>query len=243
MRTKIFFSCALLLSFISIPLASAQEAKKPLSLEEIENLLREGVAGKRVVAIVEEKGISFDVTAEVKERLRRAGAGPELIQGLEKVALERERRKVEEERQAEVEKRKGEERRLRAEEERRKVDTEKALSEERKKLEAERRALEELRRKLESSQSPAVPSIPQTSATKRAAGDVGLVDLGKKYLILVTKEGKLITLDLTERTKVTILESRDVTMGQIGLGSSAMVEYQTKDGKNVVTKIEFRPAR
>ncbi|MBI4490420.1 MAG: hypothetical protein HY694_15160 [Deltaproteobacteria bacterium] len=137
-------------------------------MEEIENLLTEGVSAKRVVAIVEELGISFEVTAEVKERLRRAGAGPEVIQGLEKIALERERkrleeerRKAEEERHAEVEKRKAEERKLRAEEEKRQLEAERQrleaerdLVEERKKLEAERQALEEQRRKLQSSKLP-----------------------------------------------------------------------------------------
>ncbi len=78
---------------------------------------------------------------------------------------------------------------------------------------------------------------------EKATGDVGLLDTEKNYMILVTKEGKLITLDFTAKTKVTMLEAKDVKMGEVGLGSSAVVEYQAeKDDKKVVTKMEFRPA-
>ena len=78
---------------------------------------------------------------------------------------------------------------------------------------------------------------------EKATGDVGLLDTEKNYMILVTKEGKLITLDFTAKTKVTRLEAKDVKMGEVGLGSSAVVEYQAeKDDKKVVTKMEFRPA-
>ena len=74
-------------------------------------------------------------------------------------------------------------------------------------------------------------------------GDVGLLDLEKNYMILVTKEGKLITLDFSEKPKVTMLEAKDVKMADVGLGSSAEVEYQTKDDKQIVTKMEFRRAK
>ncbi|HEV8343222.1 MAG TPA: hypothetical protein VGR30_12700 [Candidatus Binatia bacterium] len=79
---------------------------------------------------------------------------------------------------------------------------------------------------------------------EKVSGDVGLLDTEKNYMILVTKEGKLITLDFDSKTKVTMLEEKDVKMGEVGLGSAAVVEYQTKDGdKKVVTKMEFRPAK
>jgi hypothetical protein len=78
---------------------------------------------------------------------------------------------------------------------------------------------------------------------EKAKGDVGLLDLEKNYMILVTKEGKLITLDFNEKSKVTMLEPKDVKMADVGLGSSAEVEYQTKDDKKVVTKMEFRGAK
>ncbi len=78
---------------------------------------------------------------------------------------------------------------------------------------------------------------------EKARGDVGLLDTEKNYMILVTKEGKLITLDFTEKTKVDMLESKPVKMSDVGLGSSADVEYVRKDDKNIVTKMEFRAAK
>jgi len=79
---------------------------------------------------------------------------------------------------------------------------------------------------------------------EKATGDVGLLDTEKNYMILVTKEGKLITLDFTAKSKVTMLEAKDVKMGDVGLGSSAVVEYQSEqDDKKVVTKMEFRAAK
>lgn len=77
---------------------------------------------------------------------------------------------------------------------------------------------------------------------EKARGDVGLLDLDKNYMILVTKEGKLITLEFNDKTKVTMLEAKDVKMSEVGLGSSAEVEYQGDD-KKVVTKLEFRKAK
>ncbi len=79
--------------------------------------------------------------------------------------------------------------------------------------------------------------------SEKARGDVGLLDTEKNYMILVTKEGKLITLDFNQKTKVTMLEAKDVKMSEVGLGSSAEVEYvPADDDRKVVTKMEFRPA-
>ena len=92
----------------------------------------------------------------------------------------------------------------------------------------------------------AVPGMAQETEKKKAEkakGDVGLLDTEKNYMILVTKEGKLITLDFNEKTKVTMLEEKPVKMGEVGLGSSAEVEYQAAGDKQIVTKMEFRPAK
>ena len=83
----------------------------------------------------------------------------------------------------------------------------------------------------------------EKAKAEKAKGDVGLLDTEKNYMILVTKEGKLITLDFDQKTKVTVLEEKDVKMGDVGLGSAADVEYVTKGEKKVVTKMEFRPAK
>ena len=83
----------------------------------------------------------------------------------------------------------------------------------------------------------------EKAKAEKAKGDVGLLDTEKNYMILVTKEGKLITLDFDQKTKVTQLEEKDVKMGEVGLGSSADVEYVTKGEQKVVTKMEFRAAK
>lgn len=92
----------------------------------------------------------------------------------------------------------------------------------------------------------ALPVIAQEKEKKKAEkarGDVGLLDLEKNYMILVTKEGKLITLDFNEKSHVTMLEAKDAKVADIGLGSAAEVEYRTQDDKAVITKMEFRPAK
>ena len=62
-------------------------------------------------------------------------------------------------------------------------------------------------------------------------------------MIVVTKDGKLVTLDFDQKTKVTELKESQVKMADIGLGSSAVVEYSVKGDKNVLSKIEFTPAK
>lgn len=78
---------------------------------------------------------------------------------------------------------------------------------------------------------------------EKAKGDVGLLDTEKNYLILVTKEGKLITLDFDQKTKATMIEEKPAKMADVGLGSAADVEYITKGDKNVVTKMEYKAAK
>ena len=78
---------------------------------------------------------------------------------------------------------------------------------------------------------------------EKASGDVGLLDLEKNYMILVTKEGKLITLDFDKKTKVTLIKEDPAKMSDIGLGSSASIEYTEKGEKRTLTKVEFAPAK
>jgi hypothetical protein len=94
------------------------------------------------------------------------------------------------------------------------------------------------------SKAPPAEKAPEAKAKPiKAKGDVGLLDLEKSYLILVTKEGKLITLDFSQKTKVTQITPTESKMADIGLGSSATVEYQSKDDKNTATVIEYRAAK
>ncbi len=83
----------------------------------------------------------------------------------------------------------------------------------------------------------------EKAKAEKVAGDIGLLDTEKNYMIVVTKEGKLVTLDYTQKTKVIELKSTTVKMSDVGLGSSAAVEYIQKGDKNFLSKIEFKAAK
>lgn len=78
---------------------------------------------------------------------------------------------------------------------------------------------------------------------EKVSGDIGLLDTDKNYMIVVTKDGKLVTLDYTTKTKVMQLRDSKTKMSDVGLGSSANVEYVTKGDKNFLTKMIYRPAK
>ena len=78
---------------------------------------------------------------------------------------------------------------------------------------------------------------------EKAKGDVGLLDTEKNYLILVTKEGKLITLDFDAKTKATEISPTPAKMADVGLGSSATVAYTKQGDKNIASNVEFTPAK
>jgi hypothetical protein len=78
---------------------------------------------------------------------------------------------------------------------------------------------------------------------EKARGDIGLLDTEKNYLILVTKEGKLITLDYDAKTKATQIDPTPSKMADVGLGSSATVEYTKQGDKNLAKSVEFTPAK
>jgi hypothetical protein len=84
---------------------------------------------------------------------------------------------------------------------------------------------------------------PAKAKAEKVAGDIGLLDTEKNYMIVVTKEGKLVTLDFNTKTKVTELKDTKAKMTDVGLGSSANVEYVTKGDKNFLTKMQFTPAK
>jgi hypothetical protein len=83
----------------------------------------------------------------------------------------------------------------------------------------------------------------EKAKVEKVTGDIGLLDTEKNYLIVVTKDGKLVTVDFDQKTKVTELKASDAKMGDIGLGSSATVQYTKKGEKNYISGIEFTPAK
>jgi hypothetical protein len=90
----------------------------------------------------------------------------------------------------------------------------------------------------------AAPSFAQEKKTAKAkaekvAGDIGLLDTEKNYMIVVTKDGKLVTIDYNAKTKVTAMVPGKAKMGDIGLGSAASVQYTKKGDKNYLNSIEY----
>jgi hypothetical protein len=86
----------------------------------------------------------------------------------------------------------------------------------------------------------AAAAAPAKAKVEKTKGDVGLLDTEKNYLILVTKDGKLVTLDFDAKTKVTKITPTAGKVGDIGLGSSATVTYDKAGNKNVASKVEYR---
>ena len=89
--------------------------------------------------------------------------------------------------------------------------------------------------------SPVIAQEKKAAKAKaeKVSGDIGLLDTEKNYMIVVTKEGKLVTVDFNQKTKVTALKPSAAKMSDIGLGSAASVQYTKKGDKNYLTAIEY----
>jgi hypothetical protein len=79
----------------------------------------------------------------------------------------------------------------------------------------------------------------EKAKAEKVAGDIGLLDTEKSYMIVVTKDGRLVTVDFNEKTKVTALVPKPAKMADVGLGSAASVQYTTKGDKNYLSGIEY----
>ena len=90
--------------------------------------------------------------------------------------------------------------------------------------------------------APAEKSAEKAKATKMA-GDVGLLDTEKNYLIIVSKEGKLVTIDFDPKFQPVEKTPQPAKMADVGLGASAVVQYTKEGEKNVATSVEFLPAK
>jgi formylglycine-generating enzyme required for sulfatase activity len=77
----------LLICGIPRPRADAgQQSKQALTRTEVLELLDAGVPPKRVEILARERGVGFELTAEIEKALRRAGATPSLIETLRELA-------------------------------------------------------------------------------------------------------------------------------------------------------------
>lgn len=84
---------------------------------------------------------------------------------------------------------------------------------------------------------------PAKAKATKLAGDVGLLDTEKNYLILVTKEGKLVTIDFDAKFQPTQRTLHPAKVADIGLGSAATVQYTKSGEKNIASSIEYLPAK
>lgn len=86
------------------------------------------------------------------------------------------------------------------------------------------------------------PALAQQKKSKgeKVAGDVGLLDLEKNYMIVVTKDGKLVTVDFNDKTKVTKFAPKKSKMSDLNLGDAASITYSKKGDKNVLNSIEVK---
>jgi hypothetical protein len=89
----------------------------------------------------------------------------------------------------------------------------------------------------------AAEKAPAKAKAEKVSGDVGLLDVEKNYMIIVTKEGKLVTLDFDSKTKATQITPEPSKVSEIGLGSSAVVTYTKNQDKNLATSLEFKAAK
>lgn len=84
---------------------------------------------------------------------------------------------------------------------------------------------------------------PEKAKATKLAGDVGLFDTEKNYMIIVTKEGKLVTIDFDAKFQPTQRQPVNAKIADIGLGSSAVVQYTKQGDKNVASSVEFVSAK
>jgi hypothetical protein len=106
---------------------------------------------------------------------------------------------------------------------------------------AEEKKTEE--KKAEKAKADTEEKKAEKAKAEKVSGDIGLLDTEKNYMIVVTKDGKLVTLDFNQKTKVTELKEKPTKMSDIGLGASATVQYIQKGDKNYVSSIEYLPAK
>lgn len=86
------------------------------------------------------------------------------------------------------------------------------------------------------------PALAQEKKAKplKVTGDVGLLDTEKNYMIVVTKEGKLVTIDFDNKTKVTKFVPEPAKMKDINLGQAASITYKKQGDKNVLDAIDVK---
>jgi hypothetical protein len=87
--------------------------------------------------------------------------------------------------------------------------------------------------------APVMAQQKKKAKALKVSGSVGLLDTEKNYMIIVTKEGKLITAEFNNKTKFTKLVPSRVKMSDINLGQAATVSYVKHGDKNVAVAVDY----
>ncbi len=69
--------------------ATAAQNAKPLSEQEVIELLKGGVASPHVASIVDDRGIDFDFTEDIERSVRNAGGGSDVVSALRRASERR----------------------------------------------------------------------------------------------------------------------------------------------------------
>jgi tetratricopeptide (TPR) repeat protein len=83
----------LYLALTNLRLQTTEKATNPFTLQDISFLLRERVEPKRVAALVRERGVAFDLTADAESQLRKAGADDLLLNEIKQIRAEASKRR------------------------------------------------------------------------------------------------------------------------------------------------------
>jgi hypothetical protein len=70
----VLFGCVGVILALCSVVATQGRTRGPLTVDEVERLIRGQVSPARIVTIIEEEGIGFEWTGEIRTRLRNAGA-------------------------------------------------------------------------------------------------------------------------------------------------------------------------
>ena len=82
---EIILGIVLISTANSMTLSFAQK-RGPLSLADVQNLLEGRVSQARIVKLVAEEGVSFQLTASLRDKLQKAGADASVIEALAKAS-------------------------------------------------------------------------------------------------------------------------------------------------------------
>jgi tetratricopeptide (TPR) repeat protein len=83
----------LYLALTNLRLQTTEKATNPFTLQDISFALRERIEPKRVAALVRERGVAFDLTADAESQLRKAGADDLLLNEIKQIRAEASKRR------------------------------------------------------------------------------------------------------------------------------------------------------